>query len=74
MPDIMKMKPKESDGVDSVIIVDGVPVVGSDRYGIINSKVLIRGSVPLSYGSGSFFFNVFFAYYLMKAHVHNNVS
>jgi hypothetical protein len=33
MPDIMKMKPKESDGVDSVIIVDGVPVVGTDRYG-----------------------------------------
>ncbi len=32
MPDIMKMKPKESDGVDSVIIVDGVPVVGTDRY------------------------------------------
>lgn len=31
MPDIMKMKPKESDGVDSVIIVDGVPVVGTDR-------------------------------------------
>jgi hypothetical protein len=31
MPDIMKLKPKESDGVDSVIIVDGVPVVGTDR-------------------------------------------
>lgn len=31
MPDIMRLKPKESDGVDSVIIVDGVPVVGTDR-------------------------------------------
>jgi hypothetical protein len=37
MPDIMKMKPKESDGVDSVIIVDGVPVVGTDRYGTTSS-------------------------------------
>jgi len=31
MPEIMKQKPKESDGVDSVIVVDGVPVVGTDR-------------------------------------------
>jgi len=31
MPDIMRQRPKESDGVDSVIIVDGVPKVGSDR-------------------------------------------
>jgi hypothetical protein len=45
MPDIMKMKPKESDGVDSVIIVDGVPVVGTDRYH--------QWTVTLLYGSGS---------------------
>jgi len=31
MPHIMAQKPRESDGVDSVIVVDGVPVVGSDR-------------------------------------------
>jgi len=31
MPEIMKQRPRESDGVDSVIVVDGVPVVGSDR-------------------------------------------
>ena len=31
MPDLMPNRPKESDGVDSVIVVDGVPCVGSDR-------------------------------------------
>jgi len=31
MPEIMRMKPKESDGVDSVIVVDNVPIVGGDR-------------------------------------------
>jgi len=31
MPEIMRQKPKESDGVDSVIVVDGVPCVGADR-------------------------------------------
>jgi len=31
MPDIMKQKPNESDGVDSVIIVDGIPSVGAER-------------------------------------------
>lgn len=31
MPDLMCQKPKESDGVDSVIVVDGVPAVGADR-------------------------------------------
>merc|ERR1719310_1756183 len=31
MPDIMKMRPKETDGVESVIVVDGVPVVGGER-------------------------------------------
>ena len=31
MPDLLKQRPKESDGVDSVIIVDGIPEVGPDR-------------------------------------------
>ena len=31
MSDLMSTKPKESDGVDSVIVVDGVPAVGADR-------------------------------------------
>ena len=31
MPDLMAQKPKESDGVDSVVVVDGVPVVGPER-------------------------------------------
>jgi len=31
MPDIMRTMPKESDGVDSVIVVDGVPKVGAER-------------------------------------------
>lgn len=29
--DILKSKPKETDGVESVIIVDGVPKVGPER-------------------------------------------
>ena len=31
MPEIMKQRPRESDGVDSVIVVDGVPVVAGER-------------------------------------------
>ena len=31
MPDIMRQRPKESDGVESVIVVDGVPVVEEKR-------------------------------------------
>ena len=31
MPEIMRQRPKETDGVESVIVVDGVPVVGGDR-------------------------------------------
>ena len=31
MPDIMKQRPKESDGVESVVVVDGVPVVDENR-------------------------------------------
>ena len=29
--DILKEKPKKSDGLDSIIIVDNVPVVGQER-------------------------------------------
>eukprot|EP00094_Tigriopus_californicus_P003747 TCALIF_03606-PA protein Name:"Similar to Eif3b Eukaryotic translation initiation factor 3 subunit B (Mus musculus)" AED:0.03 eAED:0.03 QI:134/0.75/0.8/1/1/1/5/29/718 len=31
MGDILARRPKESDGVDSVVVVDGTPVVGPDR-------------------------------------------
>ena len=31
MPEVMRQKPKETDGVESVIVVDWVPVVGGDR-------------------------------------------
>lgn len=31
MADLLKKKPKETDGIDSVIIVDGVPQVGPER-------------------------------------------
>ena len=37
MPEIMKNRPKETDGVESVIVVDGVPVVGGDRVEDQNS-------------------------------------
>jgi len=39
MPDIMKMKPNESDGVDSVIVIDNVPVVGGDRVDKLKNVV-----------------------------------
>ena len=29
--DILKQRPKEADGIDSVIVVDNIPVVGSER-------------------------------------------
>lgn len=32
MPDLLRQRPKESDGVDNVIIVDGIPVVGAERF------------------------------------------
>jgi translation initiation factor 3 subunit B len=31
LADLIKQRPKESDGVDSVIIVDGIPIVGAER-------------------------------------------
>ncbi len=31
MPDLLRQKPKESDGMDSVIVVDGIPSVSAER-------------------------------------------
>lgn len=31
MGDLMRQTPKETDGVESIIVVDGVPQVGPDR-------------------------------------------
>ena len=31
MADLLRQKPKESDGMDSVIVVDGIPAVSSER-------------------------------------------
>merc|ERR1712117_82921 len=39
MPDLMQQRPKESDGVDSVIVVDGIPVVGSERVEKLKSVI-----------------------------------
>jgi len=47
MPDLLKQKPKESDGVDSVIVVDGVPVVDAAR--IEKLKGVVR-KIFLKYG------------------------
>ena len=40
MPDLMAQKPKESDGTESVIVVDGIPEVGADR--LEKLKMVIR--------------------------------
>jgi translation initiation factor 3 subunit B len=31
MPDLLSKRPKESDGVDNVVVVDGIPIVGAER-------------------------------------------
>ena len=31
MADLFRQRPKESDGVDNVILVDGIPAVGAER-------------------------------------------
>ena len=49
MPDLLKTKPRESDGVDSVIIVDGIPVVGSTER-LEKLKGVIR-KIFLKYGN-----------------------
>jgi translation initiation factor 3 subunit B len=28
---MLRMRPKETDGIESVVVVDGLPVVGEDR-------------------------------------------
>ena len=40
MPDLLRQKPKESDGMDSVIVVDGIPSVASERLDKL--KTVIR--------------------------------
>ena len=39
MPDLMQQKPKESDGVDSVVVVDGIPAVGPERLEKLKSVI-----------------------------------
>ena len=39
MPELMKSKPKESDNVDSVIVVDGVPMAGGDKLGKLKNVI-----------------------------------
>ena len=63
MPDLMCQRPKESDGVDSVIVVDGVPAVGADRLeklkGVVRkifTKVRRRRKVTLFGPSSSLLF------------------
>ena len=38
MGDVLKTRPRATDGVDSVIVVDGVPAVGSDRLDTLQYK------------------------------------
>ncbi len=51
--DILANKPKETDGFDSVIIVDGVPQVGTDRFeklkGVISKIFAQFGTVVSDY-------------------------
>uniref|UniRef100_H2Y9Y5 RRM domain-containing protein n=1 Tax=Ciona savignyi TaxID=51511 RepID=H2Y9Y5_CIOSA len=37
--DVVEKKPKEADGIDAVIVVDNVPVVGEDRIGKLNTVI-----------------------------------
>jgi hypothetical protein len=39
LPDILEQRPKESDSLDTVIIVDNVPVVGPDRLDKLKSII-----------------------------------
>ena len=39
LPDILEQRPKESDSLDTVIIVDNVPVVGPDRLEKLKSII-----------------------------------
>ena len=39
MPDLLRQKPKESDGMDSVIVVDGIPSVSAERLDKLKNVV-----------------------------------
>ena len=39
MGDVLETRPRATDGVDSVIVVDGVPAVGTDRL-VKDSEIL----------------------------------
>lgn len=51
--DILATKPKETDGFDSVIIVDGIPKVGPDRLeklkNVINKIFVKYGTIVSDY-------------------------
>lgn len=51
--DLLKQKPKETDGVESVIVVDGVPQVGPDRIeklkSVINKIFIKFGTIVSDY-------------------------
>ena len=48
MADLIRQKPKESDGMDSVIVVDGIPSVSSERLDKLKGVVRkIYGKVRL---------------------------
>ncbi len=39
LPDLVASRPKEADGIDSVIVIDGIPVVGKDRLEKLKSVI-----------------------------------
>ncbi len=39
MPDLVASKPKEADGVDAVVVIDGIPVVTSERLEKLKSVI-----------------------------------
>lgn len=51
--DFLKSKPTETDGVESVIVVDGIPQVGPDRFekliGVINKIFSRMGTIVNEY-------------------------
>lgn len=53
MGDLLITKPKETDGFDSVVIVDGIPQVGPDRFeklrGVIEKLFSKFGTIVSDY-------------------------
>ena len=39
LPDILEKQPKEADGIDAVIIVDNVPIVGPERINKLRTVI-----------------------------------